>query len=63
MRDDIKAIFEKPTCTVKQVRIIVPGSKNAIYGAINRGDIPSIRVGNRIHVLTAPLRAKLGIGQ
>jgi hypothetical protein len=63
MRDDIKAILDKPTCTVEQVRKIVPGSKNATYEAIKRGDIPSIRVGNRIHVLTTPLKAKLGLGQ
>jgi hypothetical protein len=63
MRDDINAILEKPTCTVEQFRKIVPGSKNSIYSAIKRGDIPAIWVGNRIHVLTTPLKAKLGIGQ
>ena len=63
MRDDIKAMFEKPTCSVEQLRKIVPGSKNSIYEAIARGEIPAIRVGNRIHVLTTPLKAKLGIGQ
>ncbi len=63
MNDRVKEILGRPTCSVEECREIVPGSRNSTYEAIKRGDIPSIRVGRRIHVLTAPLKAKLGLGQ
>jgi hypothetical protein len=61
MNARVKEILSHPTCSVEECREIVPGSRNSTYDAIRRGDIPSIRVGRRIHVLTAPLRIKLAI--
>lgn len=61
MNNRVKQILEHPTCSVEEYREIVPGSKNSAYEAIKRGEIEAIRVGKRIHVLTAPLRAKLGL--
>jgi hypothetical protein len=62
MNNRVGEILDRPTCNVEEYRQIVPGSRNATYDAIKRGEIPSIRVGRRIHVLTAPLKAKLGLG-
>jgi hypothetical protein len=63
MNPEIAAILSQPTCSVEECRKVVPGSKNSTYDAIRRGEIPSVRFGKRIRVLTAPLKAKLGLGQ
>lgn len=61
MNARVKDILSRPTCSVDEYREIVPGSRNSTYEAIKRGDIPSLRVGRRIHVLTVPLSARLGL--
>jgi hypothetical protein len=63
MNDRVKEILGNPTCTVDQYRELVPLSRNSAYKAIERGEVEAIRVGKRIHVLTAPLRAKLRLGR
>ena len=63
MRDDIKEILARPTCTVEEFGRIFGLSKNPAYEAVKRGDVPSIRMGRLIGVSTAPLKAKLGLGQ
>jgi hypothetical protein len=35
---------------------LIPGSRNSIYAACNRGDIQCFRMGRRIIIPTAPLR-------
>lgn len=37
------------------------GGRNSIYVACGRGELPAIRVGKRIMILTEPLRRKLGL--
>jgi hypothetical protein len=59
--DDIRAILELPTCSVEELRRIFDLSKNPAYEAVKRGDFPSIRVGGRIRIPTAPLRKMLGL--
>jgi predicted DNA-binding transcriptional regulator AlpA len=54
-------VLEKPTCTVEEFRKLMGLSKNPAYDAIKRGDVPSIRIGGRIVIPTAPLRQLLGI--
>jgi hypothetical protein len=39
----------------------LPISRNALYAAIKRGDIPSFRLGRRIIIPTAALKAKFQI--
>jgi hypothetical protein len=63
MPDDIRKILARPTCTVGEFGKIFGLSKNPAYEAVKRGDVPSIRMGRLIRVPTAPLRAKLGLGQ
>jgi hypothetical protein len=56
-------VLDKPTCTVEEFRRLMGLSKNPAYDAIKRGDIPSIRIGGRIVIPTAPLRQLLGISE
>ena len=62
MTEDTKEILEKPTCSVKELGRVFRLSKNPAYEAVKRGDFPSIRVGGRIRIPTAPLRRMLGMG-
>jgi hypothetical protein len=61
MANDINAILQRPTCTVRELGRVLGLSKNPAYAAVRRGDFASIRVEGRILVLTAPLRRMLGI--
>ena len=61
MSEDIKEILARPTCSVEEFRRIFDLSKNPAYDAVKRGDVPSVRLGGRIRIPTAPLRAKLGL--
>lgn len=46
---------------VEDAALILGIGRNAAYEAVKRGDIPSIRIGQRIVVPTAPLRKMLGL--
>jgi len=61
--EQVRALLGQPTTTVSNAGLILNLSRNATYEAVARGDIPSMRVGKRILVLTAPLCRKLGIEQ
>jgi hypothetical protein len=63
MSDDIRALLEQPTCSVEELRKIFALSKNPAYEAVKRGDFPSVRIGRRIRIPTAPLRKMLGLGR
>jgi hypothetical protein len=59
MNDEIKEILARPTCSVAEFGRVVGLSKNPAYNAVHRGDVPSLRFGGRIRVVTAPLKASL----
>lgn len=40
---------------------VLPHRKTAIYGAIERGEIPSIRIGSRLLIPVAELRRQWGL--
>jgi hypothetical protein len=61
MMDEIKRILDQPTCTVEEYGKVVRASRNSAYEAVRRGDVEAIRVGRLVRVLTAPLKAKLGL--
>jgi excisionase family DNA binding protein len=63
MNKDTNAILERRTCSVEEFGKMMGVSKNPAYEAVKRGDVASIRVGGRIRIPTAPLKAKLGIAQ
>jgi len=62
MTEDMKEILDQPTCSVEELARIFRLSKNPAYEAVKRGDFPSIHVGGRIRIPTAPLRQMLGMG-
>jgi excisionase family DNA binding protein len=61
MTEDMKEILDQPTCSVEELGRVFGISKNPAYEAVKRGDFPSIRVGGRIRIPTAPLRQMLGL--
>lgn len=52
---------ERATLTVDEVSEILGLSRGTAYEAVRRGQIPALRIGRRIVVPTARLRAELGI--
>lgn len=50
-----------PTITVVQAAALLGIGRNSAYRAAAAGDLPTVRLGGRILVLTAPLRRLLGI--
>jgi len=46
-RENVKTILERPTCSVDEFAEIMGISRNPAYEAVKRGDVPSIRIGNR----------------
>ena len=57
----IKAIQGNLTVSVETAGRAMGVAKNAAYAAVKAGQIPSIRIGRKIAVPTAPLRKMLGI--
>jgi excisionase family DNA binding protein len=58
--EEIQAIFNKPTCTVEELAKVLGIGRRQAYEAVNRGDVPSIRIGGRILIPTRKLRELLG---
>lgn len=52
---------EKPVLTVDEIIPFVRLSRNGTYQAVERGEIPSIRIGRRILIPTAAFRRLLGM--
>jgi hypothetical protein len=62
MDEDVrKALMEKLTVSVEIAGRAFSLSRNAAYDACRSGQIPSLRIGGKITVPTAPLRKMLGI--
>lgn len=56
--DDLR---KRPTVSVPDGGACIGLSRNASYEAAKRGDLPTIRVGRRVVVPTAPLLRMLGV--
>lgn len=52
---------EQPTLTVDEARPFYGLSRGAMFAAVKRGEIPSIRVGRRILLPTAAVRRQLQV--
>lgn len=52
---------DQPTLTVEHTAAVLGISRSSAYAAINRGEIPVIRLGSRLLVPTAAIRQMLGI--
>jgi excisionase family DNA binding protein len=62
MDDDVKkAITNRLTVSVDIAAKAFGIGRNAAYDAVKSGAIPSVRIGGRICVPTAPLRKMLGM--
>lgn len=53
----------EPTITVPRAGGIVGISRRAAYAAVERGEIPSIRIGGRVVVPTARFLSALGLDE
>lgn len=51
--------MERKTCTVTEAAELLDISRASAYAAARRGDIPVIRIGNRLLVLWEPLMRML----
>lgn len=56
---EVQAILSKPTCTVDEAKVVLDIGRNQAYAAVRSGEIPSLRLGNRILVPTRKLMAML----
>jgi excisionase family DNA binding protein len=51
----------RPTVSVDEAAIVLGVSRGTAYDAVERGELPSIRVGRRIRVPTASLARLVGL--
>ena len=60
---EVRELLAKPTISPDELfrSRIFPLSRNGVYDAIKRGDIAALAFGKKRAILTAPLRAKLGM--
>jgi excisionase family DNA binding protein len=57
----VDELLSRPTITPEEARQILRLSKNGVYEALRRGEIGSVRIGRKILIPTAPLRALLSL--
>lgn len=60
---NIPTTDQQPTVTVEEAGRLLGLSRGSAYEAAKRGDLPTIRIGRRYLVPTAPLRRMLGLDQ
>jgi hypothetical protein len=56
-----KLLLERLTVSVETAGRAFGIGRNAAYSAVKLGDIPSVKIGGRIAVPTAPVRKMLGL--
>lgn len=59
----VEALRKVPTMTPGELfkAKVIPGTRNGLYAALERGEIESFRLGKKIVIPTAPLLRKLGV--
>ena len=55
----VKALMEDTTVSVDDAALLLGLSRASAYAGVKEGQIPSLRIGHRIRVPTAALRAML----
>ncbi len=63
MDDELKRALSGYAIKVEQAGRALGIGRSAAYAAVRRGDLPVIKIGGSIRVLTAPLRKLLGLEQ
>jgi excisionase family DNA binding protein len=53
--------LQRPTMTVREAAAVLGIDRGAAYDAVRRGELPALRIGRKILVPTAPIRAMLGM--
>lgn len=53
--------FSKPTMSINVAAELLGMSRNGAYDAAKRGEIPTIRIGGRVMVITAKLREMIDV--
>lgn len=59
--NELRLLLQPPTMAVADAGRVLGLSRGSAYEAVHRGDIPSIKVGKRLLVPTAPIRRMLGL--
>jgi hypothetical protein len=62
MKPDIEQILAAPTASVPDAGAVLGLSRYASYSAAHRGEIPTLKFGNRLRVPTARLRQMITDG-
>ncbi len=50
----------RPTLTVEEAGAVIGLSRTSAYAAVSRGELPTVRLGGRLLLPTARLRALVG---
>lgn len=58
---EVRTLLDTPLITVGEYARIYGLSLAAAYDAVQREEVPSVRVGRAIRVLTKPIRSQLGL--
>jgi excisionase family DNA binding protein len=56
----VDTINERLTVSVREAAAMLGLSKNSVLAAVERGELPAIRVGRRILIARLPLERRLG---
>ncbi|MFE4197372.1 helix-turn-helix domain-containing protein [Paenarthrobacter sp. NPDC056912] len=59
---EVERILTKATATVDELAVLLGIGRRQAYEAVQRGDIPSIRLGNRILISTRVINQMLDTG-
>jgi hypothetical protein len=59
--EEFQRIISQPTTSVPEAGLVMGLARNAAYEAARRGEIPTLKFGNRKRVSTAVLRQMLGV--
>lgn len=59
LNERARELLSRPTCSAKQFAEMFGISLNAVYDAVDRGEVKATRIGKRIVIPTAPLRDML----
>lgn len=62
MSQEVQGILSKPTVTVEELAKVLAIGRRQAYEAVDRGDIPSIRIGRRILISSRVVNQILDAG-
>ena len=57
----LAALLSAPTVSADAAALVLGVSRASIYSAARRGDFQTVKVGRRVVIASAPIRAQLGL--